>query len=273
MESKPNPAATMAIFSLLGLISALLSLFLPALLAAPASPIFIGSTPEVFAGDVFGVMLSIYFLAFAGIRSLAKAFGLVVTSSCAYVVSIVLGMSLGMQASQALGLHWKNDGSTYEAAALAPFFVAGVVGAFLITVAMLRLYSAQSSWPRVLGRSLRWCWFGGILALMGWASGPSIGRSVWSVLQFLPWTKSDVYSRTAGDLSDDSVQVIWQLGMGIVFGLLISRTKLATTASNRDAAPARKLNLANALLFGIMVLGLGLFFSPRIAGQLHQMRR
>lgn len=218
-------------------------------------------------------MLSVYFLAFAGVRSVAKAIGLVATSSCAYLVAIVSGIELGAQASQAMGLHWKNDGSAFESAALAPFFIAGVVGAFLITAAMLRLYSAQSSWPHVLVRSLRWCWAGGLFALAGWASGPSIGGSVWSVLQSHPWTKSDIYSRTTGDLNDDSMQIIWQLGMGIVFGILVSRTKLVAAASNGDAAPARKLNLANAILFGIMIPGLGLFFGPRIAGQLHQMRR
>jgi hypothetical protein len=111
MNAKPNAPATIGILSLLGLLSALLSILIPALLTAPRSPLFVGSSLGIFAGDIFGALIAVYFLTYAGIRSITKAIGLVVASTFAYFVAWYSGALLGMFLSAAMGLrsNWYTD--------------------------------------------------------------------------------------------------------------------------------------------------------------------
>jgi len=54
-----------------------------------------------------------------------------------------------------------------------------------------------------------------------------------------------------------SVQIVWQIGMGLILGILFSETTLKPVASGTQSVHPRKLNLGNACLFGVMALVLG----------------
>ena len=97
MNAKPNAPATIGILSLLGLLSALLSILIPALLIALRSPLFVGNSLGIFAGDIFGALIAVYLLTYAGIRSVTKAIGLVVASTFAYFVAWYSGASVAAQ--------------------------------------------------------------------------------------------------------------------------------------------------------------------------------
>jgi len=264
MRARPDPAATIAILSLLGLVSALLSNLVPALLTAPRSPLFVGSSLGVFPGDVFGAMIAVCFLTYAGIRSATKAIGLVIASMFAYFVAMFSGMFLGMFASQIMGFqpNWDTASAELRADMVAPVLIAGVLGAFLVLTAVLRLYSAETSWRRVMRKSLPWSLVGGLLALVGWGMGPSLGMLVWSTLksyQLVPANEDIGYAARSMNLNQYSANIIWQTGMGMILGIMLLETRLVPTTAGAGAIPKQKLKPSNAFLLALMAVPLTWF--------------
>jgi hypothetical protein len=276
MKTRPSPAATIGILSLLGLLSALLSIVVPALLTAPRSPLFVGSSLGIFAGDIFGALIAVYFLTYAGIRSVTKAIGLVVASSFAYFVAMFSGTILGMFASAAMGLHsnWDTDSAELRADMVAPLLIAGVLGAFLVLAAALRLYSAEPSWRRVMRKSLPWSLVGGLLALVGWGLGPSLGMSVWSTLkshQLVPPNEDMQYAARSMNLNQYSVDIVWQIGMAIILGVLLSETQFVPAALSTHTVPERKQKPSNAFLLALMAIPLAWFVLPSLPNDYQEM--
>jgi len=264
MKARPDSGATIGILSLLGLAAALLSIVIPALLTAPRSPLFVGGSLGLFPGDIFGAVISVYFWAFAGIRSIAKAIGLVVASTFAYFVATFSGTILGVFASAAMGLHsnWDTDSAQLRADMVAPLLVAGVLGSFLILAAVLRLYSVETSWRRLLSKSLPWSLVGGLLGLVGWGLGPTLGVSIWSTLksyQLIPPNEDMQYAARSMTVNQYSVNIVWQIGMAIILGIVLSETKFVPAAPGAHAVPERQLKPSNAFLFALMAIPLAFF--------------
>lgn len=257
MKASSNPAATIGILSVLGLVSALLSTLIPALLTARGSPIFVGSSLGLGPWDIFGAMISVYFWAFAGIRSVTKAIGLVLASTFAYFAAMILGMFLGMFLSSALGFQLSTESAELGAGMVAPLLIAGAVGAFLVIVAILRLYS-EDTWRGVLSKALAWSLAGGVLALLGWGLGPALGHAIWSTLYSagLDDFSQEMLTHDATPLNGFSLHVIWQVGMAIAIGVVLSEVRLVPAAPAARAIPARKFNVGNTVLFGVMALAL-----------------
>ena len=276
MKAKPDPFATIAILALLGLLSALLSILVPALLTEPRSPFFVGSSLGVFPGDVFGAVIAVYFLTFAGVRSVAKAIGLVVASTFAYFVAWLSGVFLGMFASGAMGIqsNWNTDSAELLPDMVAPVLIAGVLGAFLVLTAVLRLYSAEASWRRVMSKSLPWSLVGGLLALVGWGLGPSIGVLVWSSLNsYQLGPNEDIgYAARSMNLNQYSANIIWQTGMGMILGIMLSEAPLVSITAGAGAIPKQKLKPSNAFLLALMAVSLALFLIPSLPNEYQNMR-
>src|SRR3984893_12702131 len=254
MKKRPDPGATITILSSLGLVAALFSTLVPALLTALGSRMFVGSNLGMFPGDIFGAVISVYFWAFAGVRSVTKALGLVIASTLAYFVAFGSGIFLGMFLSPALGL--KFDVRSGDLAGMAaPSLVGGMTGAFLVLVAVLRLYSSETSWRRVASRAFQWSWCGAVLALIGWMLGSALGRAVWSALESLHLNELPQEMATRDGVPNFySVHIVWQIGMGVILGILFSEAPLEPVPSATQSVPTRKLNLGNAFFFGIMAL-------------------
>jgi hypothetical protein len=66
---------------------------------------------------------------------------------------------------------------------------------------------------------------------------------------------------SGGTLNGYSVHLVWQTGMGVVLGFLLSETVPVPRVSRGETAPARKLSLINIILFGVMALALAWFVS------------
>jgi hypothetical protein len=272
MKKRPDPGATITILSSLGLVAALFSTLVPALLTARGSPIFVGSNLGMFSGDIFGAVISVYFWAFAGVRSVTKAVGLVIASTLAYLVAFGSGIFAGMFLSPAMGLKfdlWSGD----LAGMVVPLLVGGVTGAFLILAAVLRLYSAETPWRRVAIRAFQWSWCGAVLAVIGWMLGSTLGRAVWSALESLHLNELPQEMATRDGVPNFySVQIVWQIGMGVILGVLFSEAPLEPVASDTQSVPARKLNLGNPFFFGIMALALGWYVIRWLPDEYREMR-
>jgi NADH:ubiquinone oxidoreductase subunit 6 (subunit J) len=261
--------------SALGLAAAVLSILLPVLLTAPTSPIFVGSSLGLFPGDIFGAVISVYFFAFVGIRSVAKAIALILASTFAYGVAFLGGIFLGMAVSGFMGLSLNPENDDLTAGMIAPILIAGVLGSFVLVMAVLRLYSAENSWKRVLTRSSACSLAGGVLALVGWALGSALGGAVWSALQWMRLNASgqDVsWAARGGILNFYSVHIVWQAGMGVVLGVLLSDIPLADAPPRSLVRPARKVNLGNAVLFICMALALAWFLRRWLPDEFRESR-
>lgn len=266
MKSGHGPNMAIVTFLWLGILAAALTIFVPALLMTHAS--LIGP------GPIFGACIAIYFWFFARIRSIVKAVALLVVSTVAYYAATFSGMFLGMFVSGALGLH--PDGSSLSAdmtpGMIAPMFVGGAVGAFMVLAAVLRLYSSDS-WGHAAKKSLLGASVGGALGVVGWALGPSLGEAVWSALN--SWHLSDLPHSTAaagGNLNFNSVHIVWQIGMSVVLGVIASRIPLESPSPNADAKPAQKWSYSNIILFAVMTLALGWYLIRIIPSDLQSMR-
>jgi hypothetical protein len=222
-------------------------------------------------------MLAVYFLTYAGIRSVTKAIGLVVASSFAYFVAFFSGAILGMFASALMGLrsNWDTDSAELRADMVAPLLIAGVLGAVLVLAAVLRLYSAETSWRRVMSKSLPWSLVGGILALVGWGLGPTLGLSIWSTLksyQLIPPNEDLQYAARSMNLNQYSANIIWQAGMGMILGIMLSETRLVPTAASAGAIPKQKLKPSNVFLLALMAVPLAWFVIVSLPNDYENMR-
>ncbi len=172
----------------------------------------------LFVGDIFGAVFALYFWVFYGRRSIAKALGLVLASTVAYIAAFFTTMGVSMQ----LGPNPIRD-STLGEAGRAPgpplaFFVGGTVGALLVLVAVELLFSRRSlvgMLPRTLGGGV----VGGVLGAFGWLLGPSLGK-VLLVSLYSPTSPGD--TSTPYSLS---CFLIWQAGMGVFLSILAAGEK------------------------------------------------
>jgi len=254
---KRESLSTITLLSILGLTAGCLSIVIPALLTGWTSPLFVGSSLGIFPGDIFGAAISVYFLVFAGIRSVVKATALIVSSAFAYFMAMLIGIFGGGFLSASMGLQANHASAELDASTVLPVSIAGSVGAWIVLAAVLRIYS-ETSWRRVVAKSTPWSLVGGLLGLVGWGLGPSLGSATLAVLEFLHLETMDKSTAAAGGtLNGYSGHLVWQSGMGVVLGIVLSETRLLLpTRANEPTAAARKWSISNLILFGLILLAI-----------------
>lgn len=138
-----------------------------------------------------GVFLSGWFWVFPGLRSIGKTMVFILVSPAALVLAIWSAVPF-------------FDGYNPQPAE----FVGGYVGAFVILLAALLLLARQPRLLRSIAKSLCWAIAGGVLAIIGMASGPEF-----HVLRMrLDPRRTD---------SDISLLFVWHIGMALVFALML----------------------------------------------------
>jgi hypothetical protein len=86
--------------------------------------------------------------------------------------------------------------------------------------------------------------------------------SVWSTLkshQLVPPNEDMQYAARSMNLNQYSVDMVWQIGMAIIPGIVLSETKLVPAAPGAHAVPERKLKPSNAFLLALMAVPLAWF--------------
>jgi hypothetical protein len=140
----------------------------------------------------FGVFLGGWFWVFPGLRSIWKTMVFILISPAAVVLAILSAIPFV-----------NGPGPQYSAE-----FVGGYVGAFVILLAALLLLARQPRLLRSIAKSLCWAIAGGVLAIIGAASAPEFhGLRMW-----LDPRQPD---------SDISLLFVWQIGMALVFALML----------------------------------------------------
>lgn len=97
-----------------------------------------------------------------------------------------------------------------------------MLGAFLVLGAV-SLLKSEIGWRRRAFNCLCWAPVGGVLGIVGWALGPTLGMALWSVAHTMGFTPPDeTFQNARGDTSHMySLWVVWQTGVGFLLGLVL----------------------------------------------------
>ena len=171
-----------------------------------------------FPGTVFGILVSACFALRGYLRELVKAIILTVASAVAYCLSVwtTVGISLhpfGLVPPTRIG----------EVTDLA-LVVGGLTGGFCTICAVSLLFNSSQTWQRRILKTLCWTPIGGLLAVVGWALGPSLGIAIWQIIHSINLTPpTETIRNVQGNQSHIfSLLAMWQAGMGLVLGLVVN---------------------------------------------------
>ena len=178
-----------------------------------------GKLGGYFLGCVFGASLAAPLLAYGMLRGPWKAICLPVMAAAAYYFSIVVA------AVVELNLPWQNwsmgQDSRNSPVAL---FAGGFAGGFLVLGGIAFLVYSKVGIRTLATKSLAWSVVGGVLGVIGWMLGPSLGMFIWSGVHALGLTAPTETFQNAlyGETSHQySLFVVWQTGMALVLAIML----------------------------------------------------
>ena len=157
----------------------------------------------------FAILLSAWFWAFLGFRSISKTVGFILLSPVAALFSIWTAVLVDGR----FGIANPED--------LRLYFIGGYVGAFLLMLAALFWVSGDRL-PRAILQALLWAVVGGALDVAGQMAGAGF-RGYW--MRLAPGQPGP----------DTALIVIWHFGMAVVLGLVLWFHKSTRSRSMQKA--------------------------------------
>lgn len=170
-------------------------------------------------GAVFGAFLAVALTIAGELRGIWKIPVLLVVAAGAYFSSIMVAgvVNLGLQSENSTMM---GQPPTVSSIAL---FAGGFVGGFIVLGVFSIVVHPELDIRAVAKRAIAWSLVGGVLGIIGWALGPSLGVAVWSTAHNLGLTApTESLQNALGEPSHrDSLFVIWQTGMAIVLAIVL----------------------------------------------------
>jgi hypothetical protein len=255
-----------------GLLAGLLTIVVPPFVWRLGSPFYLGALFGIFVGDIFGAVISVYFWVFLRTRSVAKLIEFILASTFAYIVALYATMF----SSEFIGFssHTSANAGSLETPPIGAFFLGGASGAFILLIAALLLFSSRVDPWRVVLRALLWSIVGGVLGVLGWASGPFLGQAVLSALGQRAVLSSP---GDAGTGYYYSLYLVWQTGMGLVLGILLAQEAVQVTSFPDSISRSRirspqAVRVARLCSVAIVVLVLAYFARREIPDHYQSVR-
>jgi hypothetical protein len=168
-------------------------------------------------GAMFGLIISSC-LAFRGyLRDVWKAIVITAFFGHSYYVSIWIAGAVELY------LPFGGPGNEGASVSTPALFAGGLVGAFLVVGVVSVLLNRRIPWDRCVLEGMYWSPVGGILGLLGWTLGPSLGMATWLVVQPLGVTApTETFQNARGYTSHMySLWIVWQTGIGILLGAIL----------------------------------------------------
>ncbi|HET7108524.1 MAG TPA: hypothetical protein VFI38_17050 [Candidatus Acidoferrum sp.] len=172
----------------------------------------------VLPGFVFGAIVSGCFALRGYSRGLWQVVAITAASSVAYFLSFMAAAEFSLHP---LGLvPIERIGEVTDLALV----VGGLTGGFCTICVVSLLFNSGDSWQRRLFKALCWTPVGAVLAVAGWALGPSLGIALWQIIHSMNLTAPTETVRNAQGSPSHmfSLLTIWQAGMGLVLGLVVN---------------------------------------------------
>lgn len=165
----------------------------------------------------FGLIISGCLILFRSVSSVRQIFFVIGASIAAYAFALLAAgfTELTLPASWSIG-------DKHSPIAL---FVGGFIGALVITSGTLAQAQVRTR-LRDSTLNITFCSVvGGVLGVIGWALGPSLGMALWHAVHALGLTApTETALNAAGDTSHAlSMCLLWQAGMGLVLGIALQR--------------------------------------------------
>lgn len=195
------------IFSLAGLISALIT----------TSLIYPFGKRGEFLGIIFAVIITIALWASGASRRIFGGTLAILGITAAYWVALVTAQGVE------LNLPWKSW-SMGQQPGVSPvsLFAGGAVGSLLVLGAVFLAVPLRDKEGRLQLECVLWPLLGGLLGVIGWALGPSLGTLIWSAVHALGLgSPGDTRFSDAPRLY--SLYTVWQTGMGLALGLMLDQ--------------------------------------------------
>jgi len=191
-------------------------------------------------GFVFGAIIS-GCLAFRGYsRGLWRAIAITVASSAAYFLAFTAAAEFSLHP---LGLvPIERIGEVTDLALV----VGGLTGGFCTICVVSLLFNSGDTWQRRILKAISWTPAGAVLAIAGWALGPSLGIALWQIIHSLNLTPPTETVRNAQGYPSHmfSLWAIWQAGMGLVLGFVV-KGKQSTAEELRPRESSRITKLVS----------------------------
>lgn len=232
-----------------GFIAGMLTLYL---MHFWSMPILFWGNP--FLGLPFGGLFGIHLWIFKKIR-VWQVIPLTLASAGAYAVAL---MCFGYPAT--LLSRFQPPGAIVAPLSL---FLPGMLGAFAILGAVYVLIFRNQKWWVILGKAFLWAIGGGVLAVLGWSLGSSVGPKLISLANYLHIPPPSVNGSGADPIltpDEYSLHVLWQTGMGMLLALSLALTKKTSTEfprvldEERISPLGRRSFPATACIFYVAIL-------------------
>jgi hypothetical protein len=204
-------------YSLLPLLTSagLLSGLITAALVYPA-----GKIGWYVLGGVFGAIMALALAMCELLSGLWKAIVLPVATAASYYLSMYAAgfVELGINS----GNFTMGQSPTVSPVSL---FAGGVVGGFFVLSVISILIHPKVGLRTIAVKSIAWSLVGGVLGIIGWALGPTLGMAIWSGVRDVGLTApTETFQNALGEPSHrDSLFVVWQTGMALVLAVLLRR--------------------------------------------------
>lgn len=175
----------------------------------------------LFVGAIFGLVLVAYWSIFRGFRSVWRSVGFVAASTVAYASALVAGIKTPISLNFLVPL--VRDNLSRE---LAICLTGGIVGGAILFVAVPVLLPNRTRWRVPALHALGFPFLSGVLGMIGWLLGPSLGTIFWHLLKLIHLAEQYQYHQaqpSGGSSNYYSLFLVWQSGTAILIGFFLSK--------------------------------------------------
>jgi hypothetical protein len=192
-----------------GLVSGILTCLISVL------PFSIGNALFLFVGLVFGVVISVHFWFFRGVRSAFRLLTFTATCTVAYIVSF-FATAWSPFHPQFLNF----SGIDSRAIDSSPFLTGGFLGAAIVCAGIYFFLAPSKNWQVFLLKAAFISVACGLLGVLGWAVGNQLLIGGW-------------LSGLGSSLQYYALYVIWQTGAALLLGVLLPPLEAPVAAPDR----------------------------------------
>jgi len=120
-------------------------------------------------------------------------------------------------------------------------------------------------------RAAQWSTVGGVLGVLGWATGPTLGAAFADIVEKSHFLSYPGYAEDTPYYF--SLYLVWQTGMGAVIGILFARSNEAEVLGGQTSQPVRgNSGVARICFMAIVILALAYCAITGMPGQYQAMR-
>jgi hypothetical protein len=188
---------------------------------------------SLFIGAILGIVFICYWWIFRDFRSIWKSIGFVAASTVAYIFAMFGGLNTPIRFDFLSPLVGSD-----QARNLAICFTGGIIGGAIFFTSVLVLLPKRTEWKSVPLHASSFSVLSGVLGMIGWGLGPSLGTTAWHLLKVTHLAEQYQYTQSqpsGGANNYYALFLVWQAGAVILVGFFLSKHAVSVG----DVVPAK----------------------------------